>query len=74
MTVKTSGHYFVSIFQESKRKMLSYIKDYEYSEARLVILQKKSNQYYFVASRATFQSSSTSNSQVCGVDVLLEAG
>jgi hypothetical protein len=40
MRVTTKGQYIVSIYQVNKRKMSLQYSDYDYSQARLIILKK----------------------------------
>ena len=40
MRVKTAGKYIVSIYQVNKRKMSLQYSNYEYSQARIIILKQ----------------------------------
>lgn len=68
MEVKTPGQYIVSIYQENKRKMNQKYSNYEYSQARLIILKRQGNEMKYIGSR------SSSQYQVCSVDVELDEG
>lgn len=68
MHVKTPGKYIVSIYQVNKRKMSQQYSNYEYSQARIIILKKEGNKMKYIGSK------STSQYQVCTADVDLEAG
>ena len=66
MKVKTAGPYIISVYQNNKRKMNQKYSNYEYSQARLIILKKEGNKMRYIGAK------STSQHQVCSVDTDLE--
>ena len=63
MRIKTAGQYIISLYQENKRKFINKYTNYEYSQARLIILKRQGNTFKYIGAKSTQQS------QACSVDL-----
>jgi hypothetical protein len=63
MRVKTAGQYILSLYQENKRKFINKYTNYEYSQARIIVLKREGKTFRYVGAK------STQKSQACSVDL-----